>query len=96
MCIIGLVLENEVGGTWEQEVHILHVKIQDSVLFLVVIIGLSPNSVLQLYCLKDNYKQKQWNIFLVTMVTEIMHFNLLLWWLPWHQQLVLLYGDLDK
>ena len=35
----------EVEGTWGQEVHFLHVKRYDFVLFLVVIIGLSPNCV---------------------------------------------------
>ena len=47
-------------------------------LFLVVIIGLSPNSVLLLYCPKDNYKQKQWKTLPVTMITEMVHFNRLL------------------
>ena len=50
---------------------------------LVVIIELSGNSVFQLYCPKDYYKQKQWNTLPVTMITEIMNFNRLLWWLPW-------------
>ena len=40
-------------GSWGQEVHILHVNI--------LIIELFPNSVFQLYCPKDYYKQKQWN-----------------------------------
>ena len=53
--------ENEAGGSWGQEVHIFHVTIHDFVLFLVVIIELFRNSVVQLYCLKDYYKQKQWN-----------------------------------
>ena len=55
-----------------------------TVLFLVVIIELFPNSVFQLYCLKDYYKQKQWNTLPVTMIMEIMNINQLLWWLPWH------------
>ena len=45
--------------SWGQEIHILHVNVQDIVLFLVVIIELFPNSVFQLYCPKDYYKQKQ-------------------------------------
>ena len=53
-------------------------------LFLFVIIELFPNSVFQLYYPKDYYKQKQWNPLLVTMITEIMNINRLLWWLPWH------------
>ena len=43
------------------------------VLFLIVLIGLSANSVSQLYCSKDNYKQKQRNTLPVTMITEIEH-----------------------
>ena len=31
------------------------------------------------YVLKDNYKQKQFDIFPVIIITEIMHFNILLW-----------------
>ena len=50
---------------------------------LVVIIELSRNSVFQLSFPKDYYKQKQWNILPVTMITEIMNFNRVLWWLPW-------------
>ncbi|KAK2156352.1 hypothetical protein NP493_1976g00011 [Ridgeia piscesae] len=41
------------------------------------------NRTVILYCPKDYYKQKQWNILPVTMITEIMNFNRLLWWLPW-------------
>ena len=74
MCLV-TALENETGGTWGQEAHILHVYIYNFVLFLVVIIRLSPNSVSQLYCLKDDYKQKQRNTLPVTRITEIMHFN---------------------
>ena len=50
---------------------------------LVIIIELSRNNVFQLYCPKDYYKQEQWNTLPVTMITEIMNFNRLLWWLPW-------------
>ena len=50
-------------------------------LCLVVIIELYPNSVLQLYCPKDYYRHKQWNTLPVTMITEIMNCNRLLWWL---------------
>ena len=71
--------ENEAGGSWGQEVHILHVNIYDFILFLVVMMELFPNSVIQLYCPKDCYKQKQWNTLPVTIITEIMHFNRLLW-----------------
>ena len=35
-----LARENEVGGSWGQKVHILHVNVQDFVLCLVVIIEL--------------------------------------------------------
>ncbi|KAK2140146.1 hypothetical protein NP493_5956g00000 [Ridgeia piscesae] len=48
-----------------------------------LIIELSRNSVFQLYCPKGYYKQKQWNTLPVTMITEIMNFNRLLWSLPW-------------
>ena len=78
-----LARENEAGGSWGQEVHIIHVNIWDFVLFLVVIIELFRNSVFQLYCPKDYYKQTQWNTLPVTFITEIMHFNRLLWLLPW-------------
>ena len=54
------------------------------ILFLVVLVELFRNCVFQSYCLKDYYKQKQCNSLLVTMITEIMNFNRLLWWLPWH------------
>ena len=72
-----------------------HVDIYNFVLFLVAIIGLSPNNDSQLYWSKDIYKQKQRNTLSVTMITKIGHFNRLLWWLPWHCRLVLLFGDLD-
>ena len=49
-------------------------------------IELFQNSVFQLYCPKDYYKQKQWNILPVTMITEIMNFNRLLRWMPWVRQ----------
>ena len=35
---VSLARENEAGGSWGQEVHILHVNVKDFVLFLVVII----------------------------------------------------------
>ena len=60
----------------------LRYRSKDFVFVLVVIIELFPNSVFQLYCLKDYYKQKQWNTLPVTMIAEIMNFNRLLWWLP--------------
>ena len=65
-----------------QEVHILRVNIRTFV--VVVIIELFPNSVFQLYYLKNYYMQKQWNTLPVIVITEIMNFNQLLWWLPWH------------
>ncbi len=52
--------------------------------FLVVIIELSRNSVFQLYCQKDYYKQKQWNILQVSMITEIINFNRLLYYVGCH------------
>ena len=76
--------ENEAGGSWGQKIPIFHFNIYNYVLFLFVIIELFPNSVFQLYCPKEYYKQKQWNNLPVTMITEIMNFNRLLWWLPWH------------
>ena len=64
--------------------------------FLVVILGLSPNSVLLLYYPRDNYKQKQWNSAgNDDQGNNCSHFNRLLWWLPWHWRLVLVFGDLD-
>ena len=30
------------------------------------------------------------------MITEIMYFNRSLWWLPWHRQLVLVFGILTS
>ena len=71
----------QLGGG--QEVHILHVNIIGIYFVLVVIIELFRNSVFQLYYPKDYYKQKQWNTLPVTMITEIMNCNRLLWWLPW-------------
>ena len=56
---INLASENEAGGSWGLEIHILHVNIQEFVLFLVVVIELFPNNVFQLYCPKDYDKQKQ-------------------------------------
>ena len=56
---VSFALGNEVGGSWGQEVHILHVNYRT--LFLVVMIELSLNSIFQLYCSQNNYKQKQWN-----------------------------------
>ena len=50
-----LARENEAGGSWS----IYSMLTYDFVLFLVVIIELFPNSVFQLYCPKDYYKQKQ-------------------------------------
>ena len=76
---VSLARENEAGGSWEQEVYILHVNIiYDFVLFLVVIIELFPNRVFKLYCPEDYYKQKHWNTLPLTMITEIMNFNRLL------------------
>ena len=34
--------------------------------------------------------QKKWNTLPATMITEIMHFNRLLWWLQWHRRLAVL------
>jgi len=62
---------------------------------VVVIIKLFPNNEFQFYCPKDYYKQKQWNTLVVTMITEIMNFNRLLWWLPWHRRLLFVFGDLQ-
>ena len=73
-----LAREKEAWCSWGQEVHILDVKIYDFILFLVVIIELFRNSVFQLYCPKDYYKQKQGNTLPVTMITEIMNCNRLL------------------
>ena len=54
---VSLARENEAGGSWGQEVHIFHVNVQDFVLFLFVIFDLFRNSIFQLYCAKDYYKQ---------------------------------------
>ena len=40
--------------------------------------------------------QKQCDTLPVRIIAEIMHFNQLLWWLPWHQPLVDVLGHLDK
>ena len=81
---VSLARKNETGGSWGQEVHILHVNISDFVLFLVIIIELFPNSIFQLQCPKYYIQQKQWNTLPVTMITEIMNFIRLLCWFPWH------------
>ena len=77
---VRLARENEAGGSWGQEILILHVSIKEFVLFLVVIIELFPNSVFQLYCPKNYYKQKQWNTLPMKMIMEMMNFKRLLWW----------------
>ena len=65
---------------WGQEVRILHCNRWDFDLFLDVIIELFPNSVFELCCPKDCYKQKQcqWNTLPVTMDTDIMNVNRLI------------------
>ena len=73
-------LKNKVGALGGRKS--IFSMLRDMTLFLVVIIGMSLNNPKQLYFLKDNYKQKQCDILLVRMITGIMHFNLLLWWLP--------------
>ena len=78
-----------------KKIHILHVNIQDFVLFLFIIIELFLNSVFQLYFSKDYYKQKQRNTLPVIIITEIINFNRLLWWLPWHYRQVFAFGDLE-
>ena len=75
--LVSLACENEAGAR-KSIFSILTYR----TLFLVVIIELFPNSVFQLCCPKDFYKQKQWNTLPVTMITEIINFNQLLWWLP--------------
>ena len=75
-----LVIENEAGAVGGRKS--IFSMLTYRTLFLVVIIELFPNSVFQLYCPKDYYKQKQWNTLMVTMITENMNFNRLLWWLP--------------
>ena len=62
----------------------------------VVIIGMSPNSPEQIYFPKDNYKQKQCDTLPVSLMTGIMHFNRLLWWLLWHRRLIFVVSHLDK
>ena len=54
----------------------LFIKIMNFIEFyfvLVEIIELFPNSIFQLYCPKNYYKQKQWDTLPVTMITEIMN-----------------------
>ena len=46
--LVRLARENEAGGSWGKEIHILHVNIYDFILFVVVIIELFPNSVFQI------------------------------------------------
>ena len=58
-----LALENEVGA------------LADFVLFLFVVIGMSPNIPKHLHFPKDNYKQKQCDTLPVRMITGIMNFN---------------------
>ena len=72
---VNIALENEVGGLKSIFSMLIY-----RIVFLLI--GLSQNNVLWLYFTKDNYKQKQWNTLPVTMITSIMHFNRLLWWLP--------------
>ena len=64
---VSLARENEAGGIFSMLTY--------RTLFLVLIIELFPNSVFQLYCPKDYYKQKQLNTLPVTMITEIMNLN---------------------
>ena len=64
--------------------------LKDRTLFLVVIIGLSPN-----YVYSFIFKQKQCDTLPVRMVMKIVHCNSLFWRLSWHQWLVLVFGDLD-
>ena len=94
MVYISLACENDAGG--RKSIFSINIYIGlIFVLFFVVIIELFSNSIFQLYCPKDYYMQKQWNTLPVTVIPEIMNFNRLLWWLPWHRQLVLVFGNLD-
>ena len=52
-------------------------------LFIIVIIGLSRNCV---------HSYIFGRIITSKIITEIMHFNRLLWWLPWLRRL-LIFGD---
>ena len=81
---VSLARENEAGSIVGRKSIFSMLTYKDFVLFFVVIIELFPNSVFRLYCPKDYYKHKQLNTLPVTMITEIMNFNGLLWWLPWH------------
>ena len=79
---VSLARENEAGAVGGRKS--IFSMLTYRTLFLFVIIKLFPNSVFQLYCPKDYYKQEQCHTLPVTMVTEVMNFNRLLWWLPWH------------
>ena len=35
------------------------------------------------------------NMNYILMLTKILNFNRLLWWLRWHRRLVFVFGDLD-
>ena len=94
---VSLAHENEVGGTWcTKSIFSMLIYRTLFCFWLYIIVGLSPNSVSQLYCSKDNYHQKQQNTLPVIMITEIMHFNRLLYGrCHRHRRLVLVFGDLE-
>ena len=69
--------------SWPGEVHFRHVKKIGLCFVSVAMSRLFTNSPKYLYFQKDNYQQKQSDTLPVTTVTEIMHFNSLLWWLPY-------------
>ena len=70
---VRLALQNEVGGTWLQEVPFVYVK-KIGLCFWFLIIGLTPNRPQLLYFPKDSYKQKQCDTSPLRMMTDIMHF----------------------
>ena len=66
---VSIVLENEDGGTWGQEVHFLHVKRYDFVLVLIVRTGMSPQ--LCLYP-ADAYTGRELSLFATINKQELL------------------------
>ena len=65
------------------------------ILFVVVIIELFQSNYFSYTARRIIKSKKQWNTLPVTILTEIMNYNRLLWWLPWQRRVVLVFGDLD-
>ena len=63
---VSLARENKAGG----RKSIFYMLTYRTLFCLVVAIELFTNSVFQLYCQKDYYKQKQWNTLPVTIIND--------------------------